>query len=152
MLNAFGGDEFVGNLLHDGGLATDDKDLQAVVVVEVDVEGGNDQLVVVVLNVGERGLDVLFMMVVNEGDGAGNFLSTKVLAVFNEAGANHVGDGQGAVVVALLASHLVQLFGQVARSGDSETDNALGLVAFHAEYGSKGPGRVNCEWYPVRGS
>ena len=48
-------------------------------VVEVDVQGGNDNLVVVVLDVGERGLDVLLVVVVNESDGTGDFVFPKVL-------------------------------------------------------------------------
>ena len=131
MFDAFGGDEFVGNLLHQRGLAADNEDLQAVVVVEVDVEGGNDQLVVIVLDVGQRGLDVLLVVVVNEGDGAGDFAFPEVLVVLDQAGADHVGDGQGTVVVALLAGHLVELLGQVARDGDGKADNAVRLSSFH---------------------
>ena len=59
MLDAFGGNQFVGNPFHQRRLAANNENLQAVVVVEVDVEGGDDDVVVVVLDVGERGLDVL---------------------------------------------------------------------------------------------
>ena len=62
-------------------------------VVEVDVQAGNDNLVVVVLDVGERGLDVLLVVVVNESDGTGDFVFPKVLVGGDQAGADHVGHG-----------------------------------------------------------
>ena len=143
VFDALSGDQLVGDLLDRGGLAADDEDLKAIVVVEVDMEGGNDDLVVVVLDVGEGGLDVLLVVVVNEGDGAGDFLVAEVLAVLDEAGADHVRHGQRAVVLALLAGHLIELFGQVARNGNGKADNAVGFVGFHAGDGNKGSEGVN---------
>ena len=66
--DTFCGNEFVGDLFHQRCPAADDEDFEAVVVVEVDVEGGDNDLVVVVQDVGESGLDVLLVMVVKEGD------------------------------------------------------------------------------------
>ena len=83
MFDAFGGDEFVGDFFDHGRLAADDEDLQAVMVVEVGVEGGDNDLVVVVLDVGEGGLDVLLVVVVKEGDGAGDFAVAQVLSMFD---------------------------------------------------------------------
>ena len=59
VFDAFGGDEFVGDAFDGGGLAADGEDFHAIMVVEVNVEGGDDDLVVVVLDFGEGGLDVL---------------------------------------------------------------------------------------------
>ena len=131
MFDAFGGDEFVGDLLHQRSLAAHDQHFEAVVVVEVDVQGGNNNFVVVVLDVGERGLDVLLVVVVKEGDGAGDFLMAEVLAMLDQAGADEVSHGEGAVVVALFAGHLVELLGQVARHGNGKADNAVSLRVFH---------------------
>lgn len=72
MLDALGGDELVGNLLDGPGLAAHGQDFEAVVVVQVDVQRGDNDVVVVVLDVGESGLDVLLVVVVNQGDGAGD--------------------------------------------------------------------------------
>ena len=143
VLHAFGGDEFVGDLLYQGGMTADDEDLQAIVVVEVDVQGGNNHRVVVVLDIGEGGLDVLFVVVVKEGDGAGDFLVTEILAVLDEAGADEVGDGKRAVTIAFLVGHLVELFGQGTGNGDSETDNAFGFVILHRTETSRGGRAVN---------
>ena len=53
MLDAFGGDEFVGDFADDAGLAAHDQNFQAVVVVQMDVDGGENRVVMVVLDVGE---------------------------------------------------------------------------------------------------
>jgi hypothetical protein len=100
---------------------------QAVMVVQVHVEGGDDDLVVVVLDVGEGSLDVLFVVVVNQRDGAGDFLVAEVLPVLDQPCADHVCNRQGAVVVPLLPAHLVQLFGEGARCGDGKADDAVSL-------------------------
>src|ERR1039458_2621217 len=120
VLDAFSGDEFVGNLLDGPGLAAHGQDFQAVVVVQVDVQRGNDDVMVVVLDVGERGLDVLLVVVVNQGDGACDVTVAVILVVFDKLVPDHVGHRQGAVIVALFTCHPVKLFGQLLRHGDSE--------------------------------
>ena len=60
------------------------------------------------------------VMVIDQRDGAGDFAGVEFLAVLDQLGADHVGDGQRAVVVALLAGHLVQLFEQRGRQGNAE--------------------------------
>ncbi len=74
MFDAFGADEGVGDGLDVAGPAADGDDFQAVVVVQMDVQGGEDHVVVIVLDVGEVFLQVRLVMVVDEGDGAGDFL------------------------------------------------------------------------------
>jgi hypothetical protein len=131
VFDAFGGDELVGDLFHQGGLAADNEDLEAIVVVEVDVQSRDNDLVMIVLDIGEGGLDVLFVVVVKEGDGAGNFLGANILVMLDQAGANHIGDGERAVVVTFFARHLVELFGQRARDRNSKPDDPVGSMIFH---------------------
>ena len=50
MLDALGGDEFVGDVLDDTGLAAYDEDFEAIMVVEMHMEHRDDDLVVIVLN------------------------------------------------------------------------------------------------------
>lgn len=45
MLDAFGGNKLVGDLLDGPGLAAHGQDFQAVVVIQVDVQSGNDDVV-----------------------------------------------------------------------------------------------------------
>jgi len=60
MLDAFGGGQLVSDLLNGPGLPAHGQEFQTVVVVQVNVQRGDDYVVVVVLDVGERGLEVLF--------------------------------------------------------------------------------------------
>jgi hypothetical protein len=103
VLYAFGRDKFVSDLLNQPRFAAHDQNLQAIVVIEMDMEGGNNDLVVIVLDVGQCGLDVLFVVVVNQSDRARNFFVAEFLAVLDEPVANHVGNGLRTIIVAFLA-------------------------------------------------
>ena len=109
VFNALGGDQFVGDLLDGFGLAAHDEDFQAIMVVEMDVEGRDDYLMVVMLDVGESRLDVLLVMVVKERNGAGNFAGTVLLLVLDEGVAHLIGDSLRAILVSLLVHHAVKL-------------------------------------------
>jgi hypothetical protein len=87
------------------------------------VKRGHDDPVVVVLNVRERRLDMLFVMVVNERDRASDVRLTQVLPMFHQLRPNHVCHGQGAIIVALLVNHLVELPGQLSRQRNAETNH-----------------------------
>lgn len=114
MLDAFGGDQLVGQLFDVGGGAADGEEFEAVVVVEMAVERGDDDLPVFVLEIGEEVLEVMPVMVVNKRDAAGNVAVAFLVFVFDEVGADHVGDGERPVVVALLGGHLVEGAGERA--------------------------------------
>ena len=133
------------------GAAPHRKNLHAVMMVKVDVHGGNNHIIMVMLDIGQKPLDIALVVVVNEGDGAGDFLVAEVLAVLDEAGADHVGHGQGAVVVALLAGHLVELLGQVARDGHGKADNAVSFRGSHRGDLNRGTGVVNVVWHRGQG-
>lgn len=75
----------------------------------------------VVLDVGERGLEVRFVVIIDQRDGACDVFIAEFLPVFDEAVANHVGNGQRTVVVAFLARHLIQLPQKRRRQGYAET-------------------------------
>ena len=54
VLDAFGGRQFISNLLDNVRLAANDqKYFQAIVVIKMNMEGGNDDFVMVVLDVGQ---------------------------------------------------------------------------------------------------
>ena len=81
------------------------RDFQAVVVVQMDVDGGKNHVVVVVLDVGKARLHMQLVVVIDQRDGAGDFPVAEFLAMLDELGADHVGNGQRAVVVAFFARH-----------------------------------------------
>ena len=68
-----------------GSLAADHEDFEAIIVVQVDVEGGDNQLGLVVLDVSQGGLDVLLVVVIKEGDRAREIFATKILVVFDQS-------------------------------------------------------------------
>ena len=63
-------------------------------MVEVAVQRGDDRAAVVVLEVGEQILQVVAVVVVHQRDAAGDLTVAKLLAVFDQMGADHVGDGE----------------------------------------------------------
>ena len=140
MLHPFGGDEFVGDLLDASGMAAHNQHLEAVVVVQVHMNRGDDQLRVVVLDVGQGGLDMLFVVVIDQRDGAGDFAGAIFLMMLYELIPDHVGHGQRAVVVTLLTGHLVELPRQVARDGNGKADDAVRFRGFHKADSSRAGG------------
>ena len=104
------------------------QNLQAIVVIKMDMEGGNNDFVVIVLDVGQGGLDVLLVVVINQRDGAGDLCGAEFLPVLDELVADHVGDGLRPIVVALLFSHSIQLFEQLRRQRDAKPRY---LILFH---------------------
>ena len=66
MFHALGRDEFVRNAFDQGGFAAHGENFHAVVVVQMHVQRGDDDVMVVVLDVGEGGLHVLLVMVVEQ--------------------------------------------------------------------------------------
>jgi hypothetical protein len=136
VLHALGSNEFIRDAFDDGGLAPNGEYFQAVVVVQMDVERGDDDFVVVVLDVGEGGLDVLFVVVVKECDGAGNFLVAELLMMLDEVGADHVCDGKGAIVIAFLCHHAIELLRQTAWNRNAEAHSAFFFDLFHAGEGT----------------
>jgi len=92
VFDAARGDQFIGDGFDGLGFAAHGEDFQAVMVVQMDVQRGEDEVVVVVLDIGEGCLDVLFVVVIDQGDGAGDFAVAVVLPVLDQAGADEVGD------------------------------------------------------------
>jgi hypothetical protein len=58
VFDAFGGNQLVGNFFDKRCLAAHHQHFQAIMVVKVNVDGGNNDFVMVMLNVGQRGLDI----------------------------------------------------------------------------------------------
>ena len=69
----------------------------------------------VVLDIRKGFLHMHPVMVINERDGAGDLLVAKFLAVLYQLCADHVGDGQGTVLITFLLGHFIQLFEQRRR-------------------------------------
>ena len=103
--------EFIGKFLDLAGLAFHGHDLQAVVVVEVDMLGRDDGILVVVLQVGKLARKAPLVVVVDEGDGAGHLLVLLPL-VLDQLLADEVPQGLGPCRIAFLFDEAVELLEQ----------------------------------------
>jgi len=65
-------------------------------------------------------LNMLPVVVVNQSDRPSDFFVAELLAMVDQAVANHVGNGQRTITVALLASHQVQLNKEFLGQGNAE--------------------------------
>jgi hypothetical protein len=68
VFDAFGANQGVGNLLNVPGLAFHNKHLQTIIVVEVNVHGGENVLMMIVLHVGQLFVEHAHMVVIDEID------------------------------------------------------------------------------------
>ena len=109
MFHTFTADQVIGNSFNESGFAAHQQDFQAIMMVQMDMDGRKDDVVMVVLDVCKRGLQVRLVMVVHKSDSAGNVFAAELLPVFKQTVTHHIPDGQGTVIVTLLARHLVEL-------------------------------------------
>jgi hypothetical protein len=91
--DALEADQAVGNLLNVGAAAVQDNDLHAVVMVQVDMEGGDDLLVVLVLEVVESVGQLADVVVVNQGQSADHLGLGRGDVLANQAIADQVAEG-----------------------------------------------------------
>ena len=107
MLDAFGRDQFVGELLDSLCVAADSEHFETMIVVKMTVQRGNDHFAVLVLQIGKQILQMMMVMIVHQRDAAGDFAVAKLLMVLDKLCSDHVGDGQRPVIVTFFACHAV---------------------------------------------
>ncbi len=93
----------------------------------------------IVLDVGEARLQMGFVVVIDQRDGAGDFAGIHLLPMLDQLGADHVGDGQRAIVIAFLGGHFIELIQQGWREGNTE---AGGGLFFHGIFQHRRPQSV----------
>jgi hypothetical protein len=113
MFDALGGDERVSHLSNPVGATANGENFQTVTMVQVDVQRGNNQIAMIVLDVRQQLHQMRFVMVVHDGNRAGYFMVVPLL-MFHELGADHVGNGQRPVMITFFLAHPVQLARQFA--------------------------------------
>ncbi len=70
MLNAFGADQSIRDFLDCAGFSLDYQNLQAVIVIQMHVHGGEDVVKVGVLKIGQLFIEQTHMMIVDQSNGA----------------------------------------------------------------------------------
>lgn len=98
MSDPLGSNRLVSDVLDRTRFATNYKNLKAVVMVEVNMKRGNDDFMVILLNVRERCLHVLLVVVVHQRDRPGDLPFRKPLTMVNQLGTDHVRQGLRPVV------------------------------------------------------
>src|SRR5207302_9284164 len=69
MFDAFRANQRVGDFTHGAGLAAHHQDLQAVVMIQMHVQRGENRAMVIVLHIGQLLIEQTDMVIVNQGDG-----------------------------------------------------------------------------------
>lgn len=124
MLDAAESAESVGEGGDLAGGPPEDENFEAVVVVEMDVEGADDDLLVVVLQFEKAGDKVAAVMIIDEGEGPGHVAALGPL-LLDEAGAEEVADGLGAVGVPLATDLGVEGLEEALGEGDADADERI---------------------------
>jgi len=90
----------------------------------MDVLGGNDQIVGVVLEVGEAVDEVFLVMIVDEGDGAGD-LAPLPPFLLDERTADEIAEGFGPAGVAAFGDERVKRAEEIPAERDPEADELV---------------------------
>ena len=120
VLDAAGPDEPVGDLLQGPGGPAEDKDLEAVVGVQVDVEGGDDRFVVGVLEVGQLVGQIARVVVVDECDRPDSLLRAELPLIPDEGFADEITEGLGPVGVPFAYDEPIELPEELFVERDAE--------------------------------
>jgi len=122
--NPFNRAEGIGQPADFRGRSADGDDLQTMVVVEMNVLGGNDQIVGIVLDIGEAVDEVFLMMIVNEGDSAGD-LAARTPLLLDERAADEVAEGFGPAGRAAFGDEGVKPVEEILPERYSEADELI---------------------------
>lgn len=123
VFDAFGGQQGIGHLPDAVGASPHREHFEAVVMVEMHVQCRNDQVAMIMLNVGEQFQQVWLVVVVDQCDGTRNFAAAELLLILDELGAHHVGDRLGTVFVSFGADQLIEVAGEFLVERDAESSD-----------------------------
>ena len=122
MLDPFDADQRVGDLLDCTDRTADNQDLQAVVGIQMDMQGGYDLVVVGMLVVGQLIGQVPYVMVVDQRHRADRLLVPGSALLLDQGRTDQVADRFRAVHVALLLDQLIKIRQQFFIQRDAESD------------------------------
>jgi len=120
VLDALGTDEGVGNLLDGAGLTAHDQNFQAIVVIEVHVQSGEDGAVEFVLQVDQFIAQHAYVVIVNQRDGAHHAAIGGLGHLLDELVADQVAEGLGSTGIAALFDEAVEFVEEVGIDGDAD--------------------------------
>ena len=121
MLNTLGADEPIGESLHVFGFATQHDDFEAILVIEMGVHSRNDDVVVLVLNVGKFFRKQARVMIVDERHGADDESVRSDNGRVDQALANQIAKGFGAIFITLVGDKRIEAAKQVGVNRYADT-------------------------------
>ena len=120
MLDAFGADQPVGQGAHLSGLAANYDDLQAQIMIQVNVQSGKHRTMIVVLDAGQFRTDQTGVMVVDQRNCSYDLTFRRFPGLFDKLLADHVAEGFTAVCVAPPGDQAVKPIEQFGVDRDSD--------------------------------
>jgi hypothetical protein len=119
MLNAFGADQLLGNRLDCLGDSLNYKYLKTVIVIEVDVECGEDLLMMLVLHIRKLLAEHADVMVIHQSNGANYLAIGRLPSLLNQFLANQIAECFGPVGITSGGNQFVELSQQARIDGNS---------------------------------
>jgi hypothetical protein len=113
VFDALGADQDVGHFADIGGLAADHEDLEAIIVIEVDVKSGEDGVKVIVLDSRKLLIQHADVMVVHKGERADDEAVRGFGHLLDEFVPNEIPEGFGTVGVAALGDQFVEFVKEI---------------------------------------
>ena len=120
VLHALGSDQAVRKRLQRGSAPAHHQHLEAIVVIEMDVQRGDDGVEMIVLQFREGLLHMRFVVIIHQRDRAGRIDVAELLLVLHELVGDHVRDRERAVAVAFFPDHFIQLAKQRLAQGNAQ--------------------------------
>lgn len=128
VLDAFGPDQAVGDLLHLAAFALDHQDFKTMMFIEMDVQRGPKKLLVLVLKVGEGVAQVANGVVVDDRDGADD-LPILVPLLLDERVTDEIANRLRSIGVPFLLDDPVETIEQMAFDRNAEALEGFSLLA-----------------------
>lgn len=119
VLHTFEANNHVGEVLHARSIAVDNEHFKAGIVIKVRMAGGDNQVVMFVLRVGELLGDAEGVVVVDESDSADDRRVGRGGSLAHQPVADEVAKGFGTIGVSTLLDGAVKLFQQVGIEGNT---------------------------------
>ena len=123
MLDTAGADQLVADMFYIFSPAMDNEHLQAILVIEVDMGGGDDGSEMPMLQVRQEVREFSRMTVINDGDGPYRLLGPRFPFSLHQAVADQVSYGFRPVCISLAGDKLIEFCQEVMVNRDTEAGN-----------------------------
>jgi len=124
VFDSFSANQGIGHLADFGGAAAHDQNFETVIVIEVNVKGREDGVMVIVLDGGEFARELADVMIIDEGYGSDYVTTGSFPGLLDKFFPDEIAKGFGTVGVATAGNQLIKLLKQVGGDGDTDAAKA----------------------------